>query len=122
MGPRDYVDRGPDGVGVVDLVMRLQREAPGSGGRVGALMGNHEVLALGMHRFGERTVRDAGGREHAFSTSWAMNGGSIHDQARLTPEHLAWLAALPALARDGAGRSPTPTPPSTSAGAHPCRR
>ena len=64
-------------------------------------MGNHEVLALGMHRFGERPVRDAGGREHAFSTSWAMNGGPPRDQARLTPEHLAWLAALPALARDG---------------------
>ncbi len=97
----DYVDRGPDGVGVVDLVMRLQGEAPRSGGRVGALMGNHEVLALGMHRFGDRPVRDAGGREHAFSTSWAMNGGLPRDQTRLTPEHLAWLAALPALARDG---------------------
>ena len=97
----DYLDRGPDGVGVVDLVMRLQRQAPQAGGRVGALLGNHEVLALGMHRFGDRPIRDEEGREHAFSTSWAMNGGLLRDQSRLTPEHLEWLAALPALARDG---------------------
>ena len=91
----DYVDRGPDGVGVIDVVMRLQQQAPRSGGRVGALMGNHEVLALGMHRFADAIVRDADGHEHAFTTSWALNGGRPSDQARLTPEHLAWLAALP---------------------------
>ena len=61
----DYVDRGPDGVGVIDVVMRLQQQAPRSGGRVGALMGNHEVLALGMHRFSDAIVRDADGHEHA---------------------------------------------------------
>jgi len=97
----DYVDRGPDGVGVIDVVMRLQQQAPRAGGRVGALMGNHEVLALGMHRFGDAIVRDADGHEHAFTTSWALNGGRPSDQARLTPEHVAWLAALPAVARDG---------------------
>ena len=97
----DYVDRGPDGVGVIDVVMRLQQQAPRAGGRVGALMGNHEVLALGMHRFGDALVRDTDGREHAFATSWALNGGRPTDQSRLTPEHLAWLASLPALARDG---------------------
>ena len=97
----DYVDRGPDGVGVIDVVMRLQQQAPQAGGRVGALMGNHEVLALGMHRFADAIVRDADGHEHAFTTSWALNGGRPSDQARLTPEHLAWLAALPAVARDG---------------------
>lgn len=97
----DYLDRGPDGVGVIELVMRLQREAPGSGGRVGALMGNHEVLALGMHRFGDHPLRDDRGREHAFATSWALNGGRPGDQSRLTPAHLEWLAALPALAREG---------------------
>ena len=90
-----------DYVEVIDVVMRLQQQAPRSGGRVGALMGNHEVLALGMHRFADAIVRDADGHEHAFTTSWALNGGRPSDQARLTPEHLAWLAALPAVARDG---------------------
>ena len=118
----DYVDRGPDGVGVVDLVMRLQREAPGSGGRVGALMGNHEVLALGMHRFGDRTVRDAGGREHAFSTSWAMNGGRPATRRGSPPSTWRGWPRSPPSPATGAGCSPTPTRPSTSAGARPCRR
>src|ERR1035437_9331514 len=50
--PDDYFDRGPDGVAVVDLVRRLQDEAAASGGRVYAVIGNHEILALGMSRFG----------------------------------------------------------------------
>ena len=86
----DYVDRGPDGVGVIDVVMRLQQQAPHAGGRVGALMGNHEVLALGMHRFGDAIVRDADGHEHAFTTSWALNGGRPSDQASATA---AWHRA-----------------------------
>lgn len=35
----DYIDRGPDSLGVVREAMRLERECPG---RVVALMGNHE--------------------------------------------------------------------------------
>src|SRR5450631_3863885 len=52
----DYFDRGPDGIAVVDLVRRLQDEAATSSGRVDALIGNHEILALGMRRFGDRQV------------------------------------------------------------------
>ena len=29
---RDYVDRGPDGVGVIELIMRLQEQAADAGG------------------------------------------------------------------------------------------
>ena len=42
----DYFDRGPDGIAVVELVRRLQDEARAAGGRVEALIGNHEILAL----------------------------------------------------------------------------
>src|SRR5690242_8301691 len=48
----DYVDRGPDGIGVLELVMRLQGEAARAGGEVGALLGNHDVLLLSARRFG----------------------------------------------------------------------
>src|SRR5437870_4994285 len=38
----DFVDRGPDGIAVLDLVMRLQSEAAAVGGTVASLLGNHE--------------------------------------------------------------------------------
>jgi hypothetical protein len=84
----DLMDRGPDGIGVVNLVMSLQQEAPD---RVHVLMGNHEVLALGRHRF-------PGSK---FEGSWVVNGGKARDQRGLTEEHAQWLASLPLLARVG---------------------
>jgi hypothetical protein len=84
----DLLDRGPDGIGALDLVMSLQQDAPD---RVHVLMGNHEILALGRHRF-------PGSR---FAESWVINGGKARDQAGLTEEHIAWLASLPLLGRVG---------------------
>src|SRR5260370_32987021 len=45
----DFVDRGPDSIAVLDLVMRLQREAAASGGTVASLLGNHEMLLLAAY-------------------------------------------------------------------------
>lgn len=42
----DLVDRGPDSRRVLDLLIRLQGEAPASGGQVHVLLGNHEVMNL----------------------------------------------------------------------------
>ncbi len=42
----DLIDRGPDGRKVLDLFMRLELEAPGSGGAVHVLLGNHEVMNI----------------------------------------------------------------------------
>ena len=42
----DVLDRGPDSRGVLDLLMRLEREAAQAGGRVIALLGNHEVMRM----------------------------------------------------------------------------
>lgn len=42
----DLLDRGPDSRLVMDLVMRLEKEAPIAGGRVHQLIGNHEVMNL----------------------------------------------------------------------------
>lgn len=93
----DYFDRGPDGIAAIDLVRSLQAEAPAAGGRVGALLGNHDVLILAAHRFGERPSGGPGG---TFLSSWRINGGVESDMARLTPERAAWLRELPALALD----------------------
>jgi hypothetical protein len=42
----DFTDRGPRVRAVMDLLMRLQQEAPAAGGRVIVLLGNHEALNL----------------------------------------------------------------------------
>jgi hypothetical protein len=96
----DFVDRGPDGIGVIDLVMRLATEAEAAGGQVEALLGNHEILLLGTHRFGDTNVpSDFGPR--SFVRSWEMNGGQLTDQEAVTDEHIDWLSSRPALALVG---------------------
>ena len=42
----DLLDRGPDSRRVMDLIMRLEREAARAGGQVHQLLGNHEVMNL----------------------------------------------------------------------------
>lgn len=42
----DVLDRGPDSRRVLDLLRRLERDASRAGGRVHALLGNHEVMRM----------------------------------------------------------------------------
>ena len=90
----DYFDRGPDGVAVIDLIMRLQHEAETVGGSVHALLGNHETLLLAAYRFGRRST----GLGSNFISRWKQNGGNPKDLKKLTMHHLEWLAALPPMA------------------------
>ncbi|MGW4804497.1 metallophosphoesterase [Kitasatospora sp. NPDC004272] len=93
----DYVDRGPDGIGVIEDIRRLAAQARDAGGRVGALLGNHEVQLLAAHRFGTAPV-PGWDQPGGFHGGWSRFGGQEDDLRRLTPSHLAWLAALPAAA------------------------
>lgn len=88
----DYCDRGPDGIGCINLVMRLQREAAATGGKVIALMGNHEPLLLGAWRFGDEPLKASVG---TFRRNWERNGGREADLIGLTPTHVAWISTLP---------------------------
>ena len=72
----DFFDRGSDGVGCIDLIMRLQREAESAGGRVVALLGNHEVLLLAAKRFQDHGSTSMGG---TFWEAWLQNGGKLTD-------------------------------------------
>jgi hypothetical protein len=89
----DLVDRGPDSIAVIDLVMRLQKEAPRDGGEVACLLGNHELMMLAAYRFGRRST----GLSSSFISKWKQNGGNRKDLAALTKEQLDWLAQLPAM-------------------------
>jgi hypothetical protein len=42
----DVVDRGPDSLKIIRQLMKLQKEAPKKGGRVIALVGNHEAMNM----------------------------------------------------------------------------
>lgn len=93
----DYVDRGPDGIGVIDDIWELAASAAAAGGTVRALLGNHEVQLLAAHRFGTTPV--AGWDEPGgFRGGWARFGGREDDLRRLTPRHIAWITSLPAVA------------------------
>ncbi|MGI5138628.1 MULTISPECIES: metallophosphoesterase [unclassified Streptomyces] len=92
----DFTDRGPDGIGVIDLVMRLSAEAAAAGGYCKALMGNHELLLLGAKRFGDTSVSSGAGTA-TFQAAWLLNGGQKTDMDRLQDHHLQWMARLDAV-------------------------
>ncbi len=94
----DLVNHGPDGIGAVELVMRLQQQAASAGGSVQVLLGNHDALLLAAHRFGTRPIP---GQDQTFRDHWQESGGQAADLERITPDHARWLAGLPAMARAG---------------------
>ncbi|MFE5580461.1 metallophosphoesterase [Kitasatospora sp. NPDC056531] len=93
----DFTDRGPDGIGVIDLVMQLAAEAAAAGGYCRALMGNHELLFLGAAKYGDEPVQSTAGTA-SFLAAWRLNGGQQNDLDRLEAHHISWLSRLPAVA------------------------
>jgi serine/threonine protein phosphatase 1 len=108
VGCGDYIDRGPDSAGVLDLLFRLRDEAAASGSLVVLARGNHEALLEGTLRgIGEDAavwVSDfAGGTATAVSLGLSPNSRVLGREARdiaialigLAPELPARLAAMP---------------------------
>jgi hypothetical protein len=82
----DVLDRGPDSRRVLDLLRRLERDAPKTRGRVISLVGNHEVMRLLAE------MRDSNPAEvEAFRTA---RSAEIRDAARVK-----WLEAERATAK-----------------------
>ncbi|MGH3711959.1 MAG: metallophosphoesterase [Micromonosporaceae bacterium] len=96
----DFTDRGPDGIGVIDRIRGLASEAEASDGRVGALLGNHELLLLGTRKFDDEPVPITY-PERSFRMVWTLNGGQQSDLDRFTDEHAAWLSRQPVAALVG---------------------
>ncbi|WUH57830.1 metallophosphoesterase [Streptomyces sp. NBC_00442] len=95
----DFTDRGPDGIGVIDLVMRLSAEAAAAGGYCKALMGNHELLLIGAKRFADTPVNSGAGTA-TFQAAWLLNGGQKSDMDRLQDVHLQWMSRLDAIEQE----------------------
>src|SRR4051812_50011252 len=102
----DLVDHGPDGIGAVELVMRLQHQAAQVGGQVQVLLGNHDVLLLAAHRFGTRPIP---GQDETFRAYWQESGGQEAHPGRITPDPLPSPPTPPATGP--ASETPPPPPP-----------
>lgn len=87
----DIFDRGDDGRGIAELLMRLQREAAAAGGAVHVLMGNHEEMNL------------LGDWRYVTPGDLAVFGGEARRREALRRDAAlgAWLAQLPAAHREG---------------------
>ena len=94
----DLVNHGPDGIGAIELVMRLETQAAESGGMVTTLLGNHDVLLLAAARLADELAPGSG---KTFRTIWEESGGVKEDLERLAEAHVAWLCSRPLMAREG---------------------
>jgi hypothetical protein len=98
----DVVARGPKAREALDLLMRLEEEARRAGGRVEALLGNHEVMDL-FHEF--RDVPPATYASFADGKSETRRQRAFDDYVRIVrrrttpaeaaPVREAWLASHP---------------------------
>ena len=86
----DYVDRGPETRGVVEMLIERQRMDPDG---VICLRGNHEQMLLRASR-PDRSDREL--------MTWLKNGGqqtlasyAADDPCEIFPDHIAWFESLP---------------------------
>lgn len=83
----DYVDRGPDSKGVIDMIWEYQK----AGYRIHCLRGNHEDLVLRAashdYTFLERWLQDDG--------KATMDSFGVRDCADIPAEYLNWMRSLP---------------------------
>jgi serine/threonine protein phosphatase 1 len=89
----DYIDRGPDSAGVIDTLMDLQSRLIG---RVVALKGNHEAVALEV--IDGETDEELWLREGGLAT---LRSYGVERASDLPNEHVAWMRSLPLRCDDG---------------------
>lgn len=92
----DFFDRGASGIKCMDLTIRLQAQAPATGGSVNSLLGNHELMILCAYQFKDRKDNKAGDSVY---DQWLRWGGIESDFEGFTEEHAAWIRQLPAMAK-----------------------
>ena len=100
----DVVDRGDHSRKALDLLRQLEREAQSAGGRVHALLGNHEVMRMiGDHRFvtpGEYAAFERADSESA-RNAYLNSSSSAVDRDQVQKMPLGFLEMRLAFGRDG---------------------
>lgn len=89
----DYLDRGPDAAGVLDLLCQLRQRDPG----LIALLGNHEYLLLEYHRTGDPALLPylrKLGIDTTLGSYGVHTGFGLQALAFLPAAHLAFLKGL----------------------------
>jgi serine/threonine protein phosphatase 1 len=89
----DYIDRGPDSAGVIDMVMNLQSRLEH---RVIALKGNHEAVAVEV--IDGTTAAELWLREGGAAT---LRSYGVSSARELPNKHVAWMRSLPLRHDDG---------------------
>ena len=94
----DYVDRGLDTKGVLELLPRFQNQ-----GRAVFLLGNHEQMLLRCMRHGSKATRrvwleNGGG---ATLASYGLDPNDAAGVAQLPPSHIDWLTRRPSIYATG---------------------
>jgi serine/threonine protein phosphatase 1 len=89
----DYIDRGPDSFGVIELVMQMQSRSQGG---VIALKGNHEAFAVDV--IDGKTDAAIWLREGGVAT---LRSYGVRTARELPNEHVAWMRSLPLRHDDG---------------------
>jgi len=86
----DYIDRGPDSRGVIEIILKLRAEHS----RVITLMGNHEFMLLGVLKgYGLHEFLNMGG--DATLKSYGISPESINDLVAMLPRnHLIFFQDL----------------------------
>src|SRR6266853_2583497 len=88
----DLLDRGPKPREVMDLVISLEKEAPKSGGRVVALLGNHEMMdIMGALRY----VTAENYAAYADGNSAERQKSAYQEYVKWRSSHAQLLAELP---------------------------
>jgi serine/threonine protein phosphatase 1 len=88
----DYIDRGPASRGVIEFLLRFQRERPDD---VTCLRGNHEAMALAAHQYDGNLPMWLGNGGQATRNSYWRTQGWMPD------EHRDWIGTLPLCHDDG---------------------
>jgi len=91
----DLIDKGPDSIGVIDLVRALEAKAKAGGGRVVVTMGNHEAEFL-ADPMNDKAM-STGENETGINVGLRAQGIDPKDMAKGTdaPGRGAWLRDLP---------------------------
>jgi serine/threonine protein phosphatase 1 len=96
----DYIDRGPDSKGVIELILSFRQRHP----KTITLMGNHEMMLLEyLNGHDEDFFLSAGGMETLASYGFSPNTGPESVAAQLPSEHLEFFNELPILWEDRHG-------------------
>lgn len=90
----DYIDRGPDSRGVIDIVLELM--TGGWDGPVTALMGNHEEIMLDSLQKRPKYGNDVWMQNGGYDTIVSYTTGPVNKQwlSAVPPSHLEFLRGL----------------------------